>query len=161
MLAGEPVLEIAGSGPDEAALCGLAAQLKIESRVHFAGFQNDVSILLRNADAFVLSSRWEGLPVGILEAAAFGLPVVATNGAGTREAMLPGESGLLVPVGDSAALAEAMRGMMAMPEKQRKAMGKRGRQLVEERFSLSSVADQWERLYADLLESHLDPARWG
>ena len=160
-LPGQPRLQIVGAGSDEAVLRSLAAQLKIHSRVHFAGFQSEVFPLLKAADAFVLSSRWEGLPIGVLEAAASGLPVVATNGVGTCEAMLPGETGILIPVGNSAALAEAMAVVMAMPGEERRAMGSRGRNLVEQRFSLPVVVDQWERLYAELLQANPRPSRRG
>lgn len=160
-LAGTPRLQIVGSGPEEPMLRSLAAELKIDRRVEFAGFHDDIHSLLRAADAFVLSSRWEGLPMGVLEAAAAGLPVVATNGPGTREAMLAGETGLLVPVGDSAALGKAMAALMSMAAEERRAMGTRGRKFVEERFSLSVVVDQWEGLYAELLQSRPKPSRWG
>jgi glycosyltransferase involved in cell wall biosynthesis len=160
-LAGNPRLIIAGIGPDEAALRLLAAQLGLQERVNFAGFQQDVHAVLSQADGFVLSSLWEGLPMSVLEASAAGLPVVATDGAGTREAMIPGETGLIVPVGDSSALAAAMEAIMAMPVQERHQMGARGRKLVEERFALSVVLDQWERFYQDLLNLHPNPARKG
>jgi len=160
-LAGAPRLQIVGSGSEESNLRSLATQLKIGSRVHFAGFRGDVYPLLRAADGFALSSRWEGLPVGVLEAAACGLPVVATDGPGTREAMLPGASGLLVPINDSAALAEAMAAVMAMSSEARRAMGHCGRQFVEEHFSLACVVNRWEHLYAELLQTHPRPSRRG
>jgi len=159
-LPGEPRLQIVGAGPEEAMLRALVVQLKIDRHVHFTGFQSDVYALLRDADAFVLTSKWEGLPVGVLEAAAIGLPVVATNGPGTVETMRPGETGILVPVGDPAALAESMARLMAMPDKERKAMGTRGRKFVELHFSLPAVVDRWEELYADFLHSHPRPSRW-
>jgi len=159
-LSGEPSLAIAGAGPDETALRALAAQLGIAARVQFAGFQTEVTPLLEQADAFVLSSRWEGLPVSVLEAEAARLPIVATDGAGTREAMLPGETGLLVPVGDVGALARAMAAIMAMPHEERTAMGNRGRHFVEGTFSLAAIANRWESLYRDLLRMHPKPARW-
>jgi glycosyltransferase involved in cell wall biosynthesis len=161
MLAGKPHLEIAGSGPEEAALRALAALLQVADRVHFAGFQSDIQPLLEGADALVLASLWEGLPLGILEAAAAGLPVVATDGAGTRETLLPGETGFLVPVGDAPALASAMETVMKMDADQRGAIGSRGRRFVEENFSLSVIVDQWQQLYADLLRSHSKAARCG
>lgn len=160
-LPGASLLQIVGSGPEESVLRSLAIQLKIDHRVDFSGFQSDVFPLLRAADAFVLSSRWEGLPVAVLEAAAAGLPVVVTNGPGTREAMLPGETGILVPVGNSAALAEAMASVMNMPGEQRRAMGTRGRKFVEEQFSLDTVVDRWERFYTELLQSRPRPSRRG
>jgi len=161
MLGGEPQLEIVGSGPEEAHLRVLAEELGIANRVCFAGFQREIQPRLAAADAFVLASLWEGLPVGVLEASAAALPVVATDGPGTRETMLPGETGILVPVGDTAALAQAMAAIMALTLDQRRAMGRRGRLFVEERFSLPAVVDRWEDLYADLLQSHPRPTRWG
>jgi len=154
-------LQIAGSGPEENALRALAAQLRIEDRVQFAGFQQDISGLLTNADAFVLSSRWEGLPVSVLEAAAAGLPVVATAGSGTAEAMQAGLTGLIVPVGDAAALNAAMARVMAMSPGQRRIMGATGRRFVEAHFSLPTVICRWEELYTELLEEHPRPSRHG
>jgi glycosyltransferase involved in cell wall biosynthesis len=147
----DATLTIAGSGREERALRQLAVQLGIESRVVFAGFQTELHKLLKNADGFVLSSLWEGMPVSVLEAQAAGLPVVATEGNGTREAMIAGRTGLLVPVGDVAALAGAMRALMEMPVSERMAMGTAGRAFVEERFSLPVVVELWEALYARLM----------
>ena len=162
-LPGQPNLQIVGTGSEEARLRDLAAELKIESRVHFAGFKADVQPLLEAADAFVLSSLWEGLPISVLEASAASLPIVATDAAGTREAMLPADNdeqtGLLVPIADPVSLTEAMTQIMLMPEQQRHQMGANGRRFVEINYSLSKVADQWEALYTELLRDHLDPAR--
>jgi len=159
VLPGQPTLQIVGTGPDEALLRDLAAELKIESRVHFAGFKANVQPLLHAADAFVLASLWEGLPISILEASAAGLPVVATAAAGSSEAMICGETGYIVPIANPAALAEAMTRIMAMPVEQRLRMGDRGRLFVEENFSLSQVAGQWEQLYTQLLRDHPNSSR--
>jgi len=150
-LPGKPTLLIAGSGPDEQKLLTLATELNIASRVHFAGFQADIQALLAEADGFVLSSLWEGLPISVLEASAAGLPVVATDGAGTSEALIPGITGLLVPVGDSNALASAMTRVMNMPFSERLEMGALGRRFIEETYALPNVVDQWEQLYDKLL----------
>ncbi len=162
-LPGQPNLQIVGTGPEEARLHDLAAELEIESRIHFAGFKADVQPLLAAADAFVLSSLWEGLPISVLEASAASLPVVATEAAGTREAMLAGgeygQTGLLVPIADPVSLTEAMTQIMLMPEEQRLQMGANGRRFVETNFSLSKVVDQWEDLYTELLRDHPNPAR--
>jgi glycosyltransferase involved in cell wall biosynthesis len=160
-LSGEPTLQIAGSGPEEHSLRNLASELGIRGRVQFTGFQRDVRPLLVAADAFVLSSLWEGLPMSVLEAAAAGLPTVATDGKGTCEAMRPGETGFVVPVGDVAALSEAMTRMMAMPIDERLKMGESGRHFVKEQFSLPVVVDQWQNLYAQLLEENPHPSRHG
>jgi glycosyltransferase involved in cell wall biosynthesis len=159
-LRGSPRLVIAGAGPEEIALRDLAVNLGIEERVEFAGYRLDIHSLLVKADAFVLSSLWEGLPVSVLEAQAAGLPVVATDAAGTREAVLAGQSGLLVPVGGSAALSSAMNQIMDSPREMRRSMGDCGKQFIQQRFSLAAVADRWEALYLELLKANPRPARW-
>jgi len=155
----EPTLQIVGNGLEEHVLRSLASELRIENRVHFAGFQCNVQPFLAAADAFVLSSLWEGLPIGVLEAAAASLPVVATDGNGTREAMRPNKAGYLVPVGDVDALSQAMASIMAMPIDQRLNMGECGRRFVEKHFSLPVIADQWQSLYTQLLQNSPNPAR--
>ncbi|HEX4321282.1 MAG TPA: glycosyltransferase [Acidobacteriaceae bacterium] len=160
-LPAEPRLTIAGSGPGEQSLRHLAAELGVASRVHFAGFQPDIQPFLLAADAFVLSSLWEGLPVSVLEASAAALPCVVTDGAGTREAILPSETGFLTPVGDPVALAAAMSEIMTMTPWQRREMGLRARQFVEERYSLPAIADRWQELYSRLLTKHPQPSRMG
>jgi glycosyltransferase involved in cell wall biosynthesis len=160
-LPAEPRLTIAGSGPDEQPLRRLAAELGVASRVHFAGFQADIQPFLLAADGFVLSSLWEGLPVSVLEASASALPCVVTDGPGTREAILPSETGILAPVGDPAALAAAMSEIMTMTPWQRREMGLRARKFVEERYSLPAIADRWQEHYSRLLAGHPSASRRG
>jgi glycosyltransferase involved in cell wall biosynthesis len=154
-------LTIAGSGPGEQSLKQLALELNIEQQIHFAGFQNEIQPLLEPADAFVLTSLWEGLPMGVLEAQAAGLPVVATNGAGTREALVDNKTGLLVPIGDAASVASAMTRIMTMSLTDRLAMGAAGRQFIEKHFELSVITDTWEKLYRGLLQTHPNRSRRG
>jgi glycosyltransferase involved in cell wall biosynthesis len=89
------------------------------------------------------------------------LPVVATNAAGTRETMIPGKTGLLVPVGDVAALTDAMARIMILPRAERLRMGANSRQFVAESCSIEKVAGRWEQLYASLQSNHPNPKRWG
>jgi len=154
-------LLIAGSGPLQSELLRLSAGLGLEQRVRFLGFEPDLRRWMRAADGFVLSSRWEGLPMALLEAAACALPAVATDGAGTSEVLVDGQSGWLTLAGDSAALAEAMTRMMRTPPEERRAMGERARQFAVEQFSLEAILDRWEALYGDLLQRNPRPARWG
>jgi glycosyltransferase involved in cell wall biosynthesis len=154
-------LLIAGAGPLESKLTQLVAKLGLEQRVRFLGFAPDMKRWMQAADAFVLSSRWEGLPMGLLEAAACGLPAVATCVPGTPEVVLDGETGWLTPAGDSTALAEFMTRLVRLPSLERRAMGERARRFVMERFSLDAVLDRWEVLYSRLLESNPRPMRWG
>jgi glycosyltransferase involved in cell wall biosynthesis len=154
-------LMIAGGGPLQGELVLLAEKLGLEHRVRFLGFEPDVKRWMQAADGFVLSSRWEGLPMGLLEAAACGLPAVATCVPGTPEVILDGQTGWLTPAGDSSALGEFMTRMVRLPAQERCAMGERARLFVMERFSLDTVLDRWEALYRRLLESNPRPMRWG
>ena len=154
-------LVIAGSGPLEADLLRLSTLLGLDSRVRFIGFDRDVMRWMQTADGFVLSSRWEGLPMGLLEAAACALPAVATDVPGTREVIVDGETGWLAPTGDAAALGEAMTRMMQTPPEKRRTMGQRARQNVIDRFSLNAVLDRWESQYRELLNRNPMPSRWG
>ena len=144
-------LAIAGGGPGEAGLRRMTEQLRIESRVRFLGFQSDVLPWMQAADAFVLSSRWEGLPMSLLEAGACGLPAVATDVAGSREVLVHGETGSLVPAADCLALGTAMNRMMRLDSDARSAMGREARRRISQHFSLNSVLDRWESLYRERL----------
>jgi glycosyltransferase involved in cell wall biosynthesis len=144
-------LILVGQGPLRGEVERLLRAEGIENRVRLLGVRRDVPDLMCGADGYVLSSAWEGMPVVLLEAAAVGLPVVATRVGGVSEVVEDGVTGSLVPPGDPAALAEAMRGIEALSPDQRVAMGGRGRALVQERYSTGSVMGMWERLYSCLL----------
>jgi len=145
-------LVILGEGPLRAELEQMAAKHGLAGRVHFLGFQADVRGWMQAADGFVLTSRYEGLPMVLLEAGACGLPCAATAVAGTREVVINGETGWLACAEGADAMAAVMSRMMRMPEAERLAMGERARQSVMERFSMERVLDRWERLYAELLK---------
>jgi len=153
-------LVIAGGGPLQTDLLRLSTQLGLERRVRFLGFEPDVRSWMQAADGFVLSSRWEGLPMGLLEAAACALPAVATDVPGTREVIVEGQTGSLAVAGSAMALGAAMTRMMQTPAEERKAMGERARQRVIERFSLELVLDRWEALYGELLQRNPRPVPW-
>jgi glycosyltransferase involved in cell wall biosynthesis len=153
-------LIVAGAGPLQNELIKLAQELGLDDRVRFLGFQPDIKRWMQAADGFVLSSRWEGLPMGLLEAAACGLPAVATCVPGTPEVVIDGQTGWLTPAGDSTALGEFMTRMVLLSAQERSAMGERARQFVTERFSLDVVLDRWEELYSRLLQINPRPARW-
>jgi glycosyltransferase involved in cell wall biosynthesis len=153
-------LVIAGAGPLEGELTQLSARLGLEHRVTFLGFVPQLRRWMQAADGFVLSSRWEGLPMALLEASACALPAVATDVPGTRETMLV-LSGSLAPAGDAPALARAMLALMQTPPGQRAHQGEHARQQVIDHFSLEAALDRWETLYADLLRHNPQPRRWG
>jgi glycosyltransferase involved in cell wall biosynthesis len=154
-------LVIAGSGPMENELRRFSDELGLEDRVQFLGFEPNVLRWMLVANGFVLASRWEGLPMVVLEAAACGVPAVATDVPGTHEVVVDGKTGLLAAQGSAKALAQAMTRMMEMPGEERRAMGEQARQFVLERYSLDAALDRWEALYAELLEQNPKRRRWG
>ena len=154
-------LVIAGSGPMESELRQLSDELGLADRVQFLGFEPNIRRWMLAANGFVLASRWEGLPMVVLEAAACEVPTVATDVAGTREVVVDGKTGLLAREGDARALAAAMTRVMELPGEERRAMGQRARQFVLERFSLDAALNRWEALFAELLEKNPKPRRSG
>lgn len=87
----------------------------LKDRVRFLGYRSDVPDLMRAADIFALPSHREGMPRSIIEAMMTGLPIVATDIRGSREEVVPEETGLLVPVADPAALSQALGRLAADP----------------------------------------------
>lgn len=142
-------LEIAGEGPQQAALAAAAERLGIGSATAFLGWQADLRPLYRRWSVFVQPSRYEGLGLSALEAMGAGLPVVATHVGGVPEVVEDGVSGLLVPPRDPAALAVAVRSLLDDAGR-RVEMGKVGKRRVREEFSearlVAATADVYDRL---------------
>ena len=123
--------------------------------LRFLGGRNDVPRLMAAADAYLMSSAWEGLPMVLLEAAASALPIVATDVGGNRDIVIDGRTGRLVAAHDPTALQSAMAEVMSMAPPLRAAWGEAGRDLVRERYELGQVVDRWEALYHTLLAERL------
>ncbi|MFM7734369.1 MAG: glycosyltransferase, partial [Alphaproteobacteria bacterium] len=100
--------DVVGEGAQRAELEDLARSLGLEDTVRFLGKRRDVADLMAGFDCYMLSSVIEGMPNALLEAMALGRPVVTTSAGGSAEVVVDGESGLVVPPGDPAALAEAV-----------------------------------------------------
>lgn len=109
----EATLVVAGEGPLDRELRAMADDLGIGDRVMFLGFRSDVADLIAAADVFSLSSVWEGVPLAAMEAVQLGIPVVATDVGGTGELITDRVSGRLVRPRDAAALAAALRDVLA------------------------------------------------
>jgi glycosyltransferase involved in cell wall biosynthesis len=137
---------LAGDGPERPALEALASTLGVADRVRFLGTRDDVPELLAASDAVVLPSLYEGLPISALEAMAARRPVVATAIGGTDEAVVDGETGLLVPPADPAALAAALRRVLEDAALARR-LGAAGRERVEREFSAGRMAARVEDVY--------------
>lgn len=149
-------LLIVGDGPARSALESLAAKLGLAECVHFAGYQSRPEDFLDLMDVFALSSRSEGLPVTVLEAWAARVPVVATAVGGLPE-LLNGAAGLLVPFGDEQALSEALEQTLCDPSLAGR-LRDRGQQRVRSGFTLTRMAENYQRHYLELLH---DGARNG
>jgi len=129
------------------------ADLSREPGISWLGHVADVREVWRRVAIAVLPSTYgEGLPAALLEAASCGRPIIATDVPGCREAVLPGETGLLVPPHDPAALANAIAALAGDPER-RAAMGRAGRALVEREFSEAIVVRKTLALYRELYDA--------
>jgi glycosyltransferase involved in cell wall biosynthesis len=144
----EAWLWIAGVGPLEAKLRAMAEALGVAERVRFLGWRTDASALYRTADLCVFPSRYEPLGNVVIQAWAHGLPVVAASSQGPRALIEDGKDGLLVPIDNPAALAAAIRRLLA-DDTLRSAFAQRGQGRVAAEFSEQAVVAQWKALFAD------------
>jgi glycosyltransferase involved in cell wall biosynthesis len=121
-------------------------------RVHFLGRREDVPAVLAASDIVVLVSKHEGLPRALLEGMAAGKPLVATDVRGNRDLVEDGMNGFLVPLGDVAALSEAL-GRLIESRELREKMGEESRKKAEA-YSLERVLQEMERIYRRFLERY-------
>jgi glycosyltransferase involved in cell wall biosynthesis len=147
-------LVIVGEGEDRPQLERLTEELQLEKRVLFLGSRPDVTRLLQSADAFMLSSISEGIPLTLIEAMASGLPCVATRVGGVPEVIRDGETGLLIGAGDPVGLAAQLGRLLSSPGL-RQRLGKSGHRYVLERHDASMMHRQYLDLYRHML---LEPA---
>jgi len=143
-------LIIFGKGPLETALREQAAQLGVAENVRFAGFRSDVDAMLGHADMLVHPALQEGLGVSMLKASAAGLPVVAFDVAGAREAVVADKTGLLVKCGDANALLQAVTHLIENPPV-RKQFGAAGLVRMRESFSIDEMVDKHIDVYESVI----------
>jgi glycosyltransferase involved in cell wall biosynthesis len=147
-LPAEVRLVLVGDGEEHAALRAQATTLRVSERVTITGWTDRVSGYLAQADIFVLPSRSEGFPLAIAEAMLAGLPVVATAVGSVPEAVVDGETGLLVGKDDRAALAAALRKLVDDAALRRR-MGQRGR-VVAAPFTAQRMAAAYLALWREV-----------
>lgn len=135
-----------GDGALRETLQAQANAAGLAQHIHFLGNRSDVPALLAASDGFVLPSLWEGLPMALIEAMASGLPIVATEVSGTKQVMVAGETGLLVPPGSVPHLQAAMLDMVSNPQRAQ-AMGAAAQRRVEALFSARKQAEEHVALF--------------
>ena len=144
---------IVGDGPLRDDLVRLRRALDLAETVHFAGFVPQAERLLPGFDVFAMASRTEGLGTIVLDAAMAGVPVAATSGGGLPEAVLHERTGLLAPVGDAAALADALLRLLDDPALAQR-LARAARRRVETEFTVVDMARRYVALYETVLEEH-------
>lgn len=142
-------LQLIGDGPDRPAVEAAIDALGLRERVALLGRRGDVPDLLADAHLFALISRQEGFPLAVLEAMRAGLPVVASDVGGVREAVAHGATGFLIARGDQDALREALRRLLVEPALRRR-LGDAGRRAYEARFSAERMLAGTAAVYGEL-----------
>jgi glycosyltransferase involved in cell wall biosynthesis len=144
------LLRIVGDGPDRPAVEAAIQDLGLSAQVEMLGVRKDVPALLADSDVFTLISAQEGFPLAILEAMRAGLPVVASDVGGVREAVEHGRTGVLIPRGDEAALRVALNRLLG-DATLRSGLGAAGRAAYEARFTVEQMLDATVAVYRELL----------
>jgi glycosyltransferase involved in cell wall biosynthesis len=144
-------LVLVGDGPERPALEQMARELEVADRLTITGWVADAPDRLVGFDVFALPSRWEGMPLGILEAMHAGLPVVATDVGSVAEVVADKDTGYVVVSGDAAGLEDRLRCLLADPDLRHR-MGERGRALARERYTDAAMARRYEAVYERLVK---------
>jgi glycosyltransferase involved in cell wall biosynthesis len=142
---------IVGGGPEKDNLTKLSTKLGILGKIIFIGNISNIKDYLAASDVYVCSSLSEGFSNSILEAMAMGLPVVASDVGGNREAVADSESGFLVSAQDYQGIASKVTELYR-DQKMRNQMGDKGRRIAEEQFNLKRMIKEHEKLYLDLID---------
>ena len=144
------VLVYVGEGELRDSVRARVAALGLESRVVFEKFRSDVPDVLHAIDIFCLPSLWEGLPIGLMEAMAMRCAVVATSVDGSRELVIDGVNGLMVPPSDPAALSSALCRLVS-DRALRTSLGDAARATIAAGFDVSNMTRQIESLYLETI----------
>jgi glycosyltransferase involved in cell wall biosynthesis len=139
-----------GKGPLREQIRAQIAAAGLEWRVRLVGFHAELPRVLPCLDLVVHPALMEGLGVALLEAAAAGVPLIASRAGGMPEVVRDGENGMLTPPGDINALREALEALLGDPARAR-AMGRRGREIVAEHFSIDAMVDGNFAVYRSLV----------
>ena len=144
------ILQLAGDGYLQAQYENWVNEQGLENEVAFLGYRTDIVDLMANSDVCVLVSEAEGVPRAIMEAAASGKPIVATDVVGNRDALVEGETGFLVPLNDSVALADRIEKLLSDVDL-RKQIGQQSRKYAEQNFDEKKVTELIIKVYDEQL----------
>lgn len=142
---------LVGDGPLRLETEDLAREIAVDERVHFLGWRRDIPALLAQANAFLLTSLWEGLPRALVEACAWGVPSVAYAVNGVRDILEDGVTGFPLAPGDYQAAAEKLLWIKRSPDAAR-AMAERAAERVRREFDIDKMVLDQAKLYADLYD---------
>ena len=143
-----------GDGPLMSDVESETRELGLSSRVRFLGRRDDIPELLAHSQIFALISRWEGLPLSILEAMRAGLPVIASDVGGVKEAVVHEKTGYLISREDVTEIREYLNNLITNPQL-RKEMGKNGRVQYEKAFTFDQMLKKTLQIYEELASKHL------
>jgi glycosyltransferase involved in cell wall biosynthesis len=143
---------IVGDGPLKEELTTTAKTLQLSPFVSFMGRVNSVEAVLREADIFASLSLSEGIPIALMEAMSFGLPVVATDVGGVSELINDGSSGSLIPNKGIHEAASRLEMLLTHPTL-RTRIGRNARQIIASRFSIENTVQEYEKLYAAIVRN--------
>ncbi len=153
-------LVLIGDGGERARLEALARDLSIADRVILSGYRYAASGFMTQFDVFASASKWEGLPLALIEAMSVGRPVIATRVGGVPEVVVDGETGLLTPNGDVERFAERLEQVVADPAL-RERLGRNARARYRTLFTVERMVGDTEDLYLTLLNAAASPRRDG
>jgi len=145
------ILILVGDGPEKESLVELARQLKINEKILFSGRQKNVGQWYRIFNYFVLPSVEEGFGLVLLEAAKYGIPIVATRAGGIPEILTDGETGLLVPPKDPESIFLALKRLFSDNDLAGK-IGEKGKEMVLKKYDFKNYIKTLEGLYTGLWE---------
>jgi glycosyltransferase involved in cell wall biosynthesis len=145
-------IAIVGDGPLRENLNNLAVQLRVNNEVKFLGIRKDIIKLMDSAKIFVLPSRWEGLPMVVLEAMSRGMSIIATTVGGISEVIENGKEGILIPPENPKTLAQAMNDLLENKELQKK-LKELAYKKVKKKYSIGVYSTNMLNLYSSLVNN--------
>ena len=149
-------MSFAGDGPLLQEAEEFVERENLSDRVDFLGNRDDITELLHKSSIFVLLSDWEGLPLSILEAMRCGLPILASDVGGVKEAIIQSENGYLIPKNDFNELLNKLNFMLTSPPAVRLKMGDRSRKLYEENFTYEKMYKETLAYYTKIAQTKLE-----